>query len=141
MQVKDAQEAMKKDRLEKEKQMTGVKKANAFFTRIAEESQEDADANMTVEQQVKHEAALRKEQKRIKEQEEIARKEREEAEIKAQAIAEEELKKAGVEKQRAYEEEKARVAAEEEAKKQAEADERAASRARLKERMKMFEQK
>ena len=52
----------------------------------------------------------------------------------------EELKKAGVEKEKAYEEEKAKVAAEEEAKKQKEADERAASRARLKERMKMFEQ-
>ena len=139
MAVKEASAAAKQARLEAEKEMTGVK-ANAFFTRIAEESQEDANSNMTIEQQVKHEAALRKEKKRIKEQEELARKEREEAEIKAAQIAEEELKKAGVEKEKAYEEEKARVAAEEEAKKQKEADERAASRARLKERMKMFEQ-
>ena len=140
MAVKEASAAAKQARLEAEKEMTGVKKANAFFTRIAEESQEDANSNMTIEQQVKHEAALRKEKKRIKEQEELARKEREEAEIKAAQIAEEELKKAGVEKEKAYEEEKAKVAAEEEAKKQKEADERAASRARLKERMKMFEQ-
>ena len=69
MQVKDAQEAMKKERLEKESQMSGVKKANAFFTRIAEESQEDANINMTIEQQVKHEAALRKEKKLLKQNE------------------------------------------------------------------------
>ena len=140
MQVKDAQEAMKKERLEKESQMSGVKKANAFFTRIAEESQEDANINMTIEQQVKHEAALRKEKKLLKQKEEQAKKEKEEAEVKAQAIAEEEMKKAGADKQKAYEEEKARVASAEEEKKQKEADERAASRARLKERMKMFEQ-
>ena len=140
MQVKDAQEAMKKERLEKESQMSGVKKANAFFTRIAEESQEDANINMTIEQQVKHEAALRKEKKLLKQKEEQAKKEKEEAEVKAQAIAEEEMKKARADKQKAYEEEKARVASAEEEKKQKEADERAASRARLKERMKMFEQ-
>lgn len=140
MQVKDAQEAMKKERLEKESQMSGVKKANAFFTRIAEESQENANINMTIEQQVKHEAALRKEKKLLKQKEEQAKKEKEEAEVKAQAIAEEEMKKAGADKQKAYEEEKARVASAEEEKKQKEADERAASRARLKERMKMFEQ-
>ena len=140
MQVKDAQEAMKKERLEKESQLSGVKKANAFFTRIADESQEDANINMAIEQQVRHEAALRKEKKLLKQKEEQAKKEKEEAEAKAQAIAEEEMKKAGADKQKAYEEEKARVAKEEEERKQKEADERAASRARLKERMKMFEQ-
>lgn len=140
MQVKDAAEAMKKDRLEKEEKMSGVKKANAFFTRIAEESQEDANKNMTIEQQVRHEAELRKQKKEIKKQEEEAKKEREEAELKAEAIAEEEMKKAAVDKQKAYEEEKERAAKAEEERKQKEADERAASRARLKERMKMFEQ-
>ena len=140
MQVKDAAASLKQEKLEKEKKMTGVKKANAFFTRIAEESQEDANSNKTIEEQVRHEAQLRKEAKLIKKQEEEAKKAKEEAEAKAQKIAEEELAKAGADKQKAYEEEKARVAKLEEEKKQKEADERAASRQRLKERMKMFEQ-
>ncbi|QDZ20093.1 hypothetical protein HOP50_03g26120 [Chloropicon primus] len=138
--VKEAAIALKAAKLEEEKKLTGVRKANAFFTRIAEESQEDANSDMTIEQQVRHEAQLRKEKKLIKQKEEEARREREEAEAKAALIAEEEMKKAGVAKEKAYEDEKARVAAEEEAKKKKEDDERAASRARLKERMKMFEQ-
>ena len=140
MQVKDRAAAEQQARLDEEEKLKGNKKKIAMFERIMEESQQDANINDTIKQQVKHEAEKRKQEKLIKKEEAEARKAKEEAEEKALALANEEMLKVNADKARVYEEEKARVAKAEEEKKAKEAEERAASRARLKERMKMFEQ-